>query len=69
MKCRTQNYPAGGGSYLSTMSLLIAMGALIAAVAGRAALLDPQTIANAAKSRFKARVQSRGFSGIGDICR
>jgi hypothetical protein len=63
MKCRTQNYPAGGKAYLSTMSLLIAMGALIAAVAGRAALLDPQTIANAAA----AKVASKPGYKVGDL--
>jgi hypothetical protein len=37
------------------MTLLITMGALIAAVAGRAALLDPQTIARCCREgHFKA---------------
>jgi hypothetical protein len=45
------------------MSLLIAMGALIAAVAGRAALLDPHTIASAAA----AKVASKPGHKVGDL--
>ena len=45
------------------MSPLIAMGALIAAVAGRAALLDPHTIASAAA----AKVASKPGYKVGDL--
>jgi hypothetical protein len=45
------------------MTLLIAMGALIAAVAGRAALLDPQRIASA----VAAKVASTPGYNVGDL--
>jgi hypothetical protein len=37
------------------MTLLIAMGALIAAVAGRAALLDPQTLTPTAAAKVASK--------------
>ena len=45
------------------MTLLITMGALIAAVAGRAALLDPQTITRA----VAAKVASKPGYKVGDL--
>jgi hypothetical protein len=45
------------------MTLLIAIGALIVAVGGRAALLDPQTIASAAA----AKVASKPGYRLGDL--
>ena len=47
------------------MTLLITMGALIAAVAGRAALLDPQTIARAVA--VAAKVASKPGYKVGDL--
>jgi hypothetical protein len=58
-----QNYPIGAKVHLCSMTLLIAMGALIAAVAGRAALLDPQTIARA----VAAKVASKPGYKVGDL--
>jgi hypothetical protein len=43
--------------------LLIAMGALIAAVVGRAALLDPQTTASAAAAKVASNCRSRSLPG------
>jgi hypothetical protein len=45
------------------MTLLITMGALIAAVAARAALLDPQTIARAVAAKVASK---RGYK-VGDL--
>ena len=45
------------------MTLLIAMGALIAAVAGRAAFLDPQTTDRAAA----VKVASKPGYKVGDL--
>jgi hypothetical protein len=58
-----QNYPIGEKVHLSAMTLLIAIGALIAAVAGRAALLDPQTITRA----VAAKVASTPGYKVGDL--
>ena len=49
--------------HVHPMTLLIAMGALIAAVAGRAALLDPQTIAPS----VAAKVASKPGYKVGDL--
>jgi hypothetical protein len=58
-----QNYPIGEKVHLSPMTLLIAIGALIVAVAGRAALLDPQTITRA----VAAKVASQPGYKVGDL--
>jgi hypothetical protein len=54
---------SGAKDHLWPMTLLIAMGALIAAVAGRAALLDPQRIASA----VAAKVASTPGYNVGDL--
>ena len=58
-----QNYPMAAKIHLHSMTLLIAMGALIAAVAGRAALPDPQTIAPS----VAAKVASKPGYKVGDL--
>jgi hypothetical protein len=57
------DYPIGAKVHLSSMTLLIAMGALIAAIAGRAAFLDPQTTDRAAA----VKVASKPGYNVGDL--
>ena len=64
MKCKGAELShRGPKTHLSRMTLLIAMGALIAAVAGRAVLLDPQTTASATA----AKVASKPGYKVGDL--
>jgi hypothetical protein len=58
-----QNYPLAAKIHLDRMTLLIAIGALIAAVAGRAALLDPQLTDRAAA----VKLASRPGYNVGDL--
>jgi hypothetical protein len=55
-------YPIEAKIHLCPMTLLITMGALIAAVAGRAALLDPQATVRAAA----VKVASKPGYNVGD---
>jgi hypothetical protein len=56
-------YPIGAKAHIGAMTLLIPLGALFTAVAGRAALLDPQTTARAAA----VKVASKPGYNVGDL--